>query len=516
MSSSNVSSNAFSNAFDVAEKEWKKDQAAKSAPKAPKPSLGMRVATGAASTGLGFDPSATAAATSRFKQPGAMNKAAGAVEWLASGVPYAGAPLVHAMEESSAHKWGPAAAHTGEALINSLMLPYMSERALTETMGKGAVAAKGPSVLDVTLNPSVRRRVMEDYVHAGGLQVQAMTRDALKDVRGRISNLAQNVATKVNEHFPDGAINLTDIANQAQSAWNTVFKIAEKQPAAVRQLLETVEAEDTDPILSKASVFRGSHSGSNTVDVKEFMRTANPQIRERLSRALATELEGPEGGVSTLTAPAMEHRVTFEQLAQSRSRVGQALGQLRDAPFNPSMRRDMRAALNHIYGVMSDEMKRVADEAGVRTDFDAYSAAEKHLDQVILPGTARGVFEANNGEDVGKALLKNGSMRREMVNYFQKYGLNQKAVNQFVTDAENLTKGGWKNLARNWPAFLAGYIGGRTAGIPMPYLVGLGADLGVSHARRILSAVHVRNLPPNLQRILDERAGPPELPPVEP
>jgi hypothetical protein len=84
----------------------------------------------------GTDPAVSQRAYEQMKQPGLTNKIVGGTEYLVSGVPFAGAPLAKAMQESGEGEYKKAALHTAEAIPQAALLPFAGEKVAAEAVGR--------------------------------------------------------------------------------------------------------------------------------------------------------------------------------------------------------------------------------------------------------------------------------------------------------------------------------------------------------------------------------------------
>lgn len=87
---------------------------------------------------FGTNPEVTEAAAKQFQKPGLSNKIVGGAEWLASGVPWAGADIARGMQEAGQGNYKQSAIHTAEGAAQAALLPVAGEKLAGEIAGHEA------------------------------------------------------------------------------------------------------------------------------------------------------------------------------------------------------------------------------------------------------------------------------------------------------------------------------------------------------------------------------------------
>jgi hypothetical protein len=309
--------------------------------------------------------------------------------------------------------------------------------------------------------------------------------------------------------FPEGRIGASKILEGTQEFWDKIHAIESTMPKEVQQLFEQEFAANPEmQMLKNASVFK-TRAG---VDVKEFMRTAAPAVREKLSRQMAEEEEGVSSGISSGT------KWTARQAQDLRSNLGSLMSRVQNSSAADTLKKKAAAAATKAYASISQEMKDAADDAGVRDSFDQYNAVKRRLEKMI-DGPLGKILGSDSGHEVAEHLATGKDRTRELVQSLGKYGLDPKTVQKFMSDYGEVRPytGPTDVVKRDWSKFIAGYAAGiglqKLGKVPIPaYVYGLGAGVGWPAVKRAITALQARKLPQEIIGALSEREIPAPLP----
>lgn len=372
---------------------------------------------------------AAQAGMERFAQPGVMNKVNGTAEWLASGLPFAGAPTVRSMEQVQS---GDLAGGLGSA-INAATLARLGPEATRyavegplRRLAQNMRGVGGPFIEDaVTRHNKAIADARADYAK----DVERIRNENKATENASVSNRAQAIdriqeanakaladyRTKVaaiTAEFQAGQAALaksTAVAGQLSSALPQLEKAATAEAKAMYPKVGgTVDAAAIRGDLQSAlGQLRGTERAPASIarildDIKSTEATAKPpsydgnelNLADLLHKAIYDKLKAQGAYTPEQIAQfegAEANPVPFDKLHGFVSEIGRELGRS-DIPG------DERAALASAYDKLGRRRQALVDAEGKTAQFDA---AQENWKKLV--NTFRNT-DAANGSPIAKAL----------------------------------------------------------------------------------------------------------------
>lgn len=302
----------------------------------------------------------------------------------------AGIPTGAAGEEQEAARGNPSGV-IGHALTPALETVLGS--ALSGISGKGTVQ-------EVMGEGATKARMLSDQ-HAHALATQQHLQGLAESVHSDAQSAMSTVLQKVDAAHPDGVFDKAEIQDKVRSAVGDLVKVPEKMPPSVARILKeekpTWENLATERDTS-GFVQRLRDSGLSDVELRETLRNQGFGERE-----IASMTEGGGPGADKLTA---------EQLKQMRSDVGQELSRYGN-------KGTVGAALKSVYGVLSDQLRGAAKDAGVERDWLTANSKYTQYANDFTRGPLKRTLQGATASSIMEPLT--GNTRMQVLDTLQKY-----------------------------------------------------------------------------------------------
>lgn len=310
-----------------------------------------------------------------------------------------------------------------------------------------------PSVSTAQLKASVA-----DAAYKRGLGVAENLKAASGQIDDAVAQSAQRFISKVDEKFPNGAIDPKPITDAVTKLKADIVKTPERYPPALAQLLEPPAKTSTGPRIM------GGH-----LDLSDPAQLASYQKMKAQGAFTPQEIARMEGGGT-------EGMWSADEAKQWRTKIGQAIGKVQGP---------MKSVMTEAYDNLTQQLRKAADDSDALKDFQDYNNLhKKHMAFLNDPVVSKIMDGTTSKEMLGPlADPEKQAHLQNMLADWDKYGIDTKELSKEGTDYGKaqaiMQKRGFKWFP--WGT-IGGGVGGRLLGIG--YIPG--AALGLA-AERLLS-----------------------------
>ena len=283
------------------------------------------------------------------RQPGMVNKAAGATETALSGVPFVGPAITGAMEQARRGDFAGSAGTVSQLTAAALVDPQ-ARAAVKDAAGMIPKAAARVGKELVGSGPSMERLQAAKDLNA--LPLKASLGKLADSARTDASSLIELAVTKMDADHPEGVVPKAELGPKVDNIVKDFVKIEEKPPQSIPQITAAPQSE-----LAQASVFRGPSSAA-VGDVASALKNRNitEAGRQRLNNFLEQLGEAPIADEGTVG-----EGWSARQIQQLRTKLYNAAYGSKGSAISGGMRQ----AAGKVYGVLSDTLSDAARDSNV-------------------------------------------------------------------------------------------------------------------------------------------------------
>lgn len=324
-------------------------------------------------------------------------------------------------------------------------------------MGQGAgmyLAGKVPGMTEGGPSTADLKTGVADAAYKRGLGVAENLKAASSQIDDAVAQSAQRFISKVDEKFPNGAIDPKPITDAVTQLKADIVKTPERYPPALAQLLEPPAKTSTGLRIM------GGH-----LDLSDPAQLASYQKMKAQGAFTPQEIARMEGGGT-------EGMWSADEAKQWRTKIGQAIGKVQGP---------MKSVMTEAYDNLTQQLRRAADDSDALKDFQDYNNLhKKHMAFLNDPVVSKIMDGTTSRETLGPlADPEKQAHLQNLLADWDKYGIRTEDLQKEGTDYGKAQAILAKQGFRWWPwGTLGGMAGGRILGIGYPAgaVAGLAAE----------------------------------------
>jgi hypothetical protein len=342
-----------------------------------------------------------------------------------------------------------------ESAVKSKSPGQMLGAAANVGMGMEAADAKVPEMQSA----SALKSGVADAAYKRGLGVAENLQNASAKIHDAVGQAAQSFIKKVDEKFPQGAIDPKPIMEGVNQLKADIVKTPEKYPAGLAQMLEPETKQTTGPRVM------GGH-----LDLSDPAQLASYQKMKASGAFTPAEIARMEGSTSDMWRA--------DQAKQWRSKIGAALTKTQGP---------MKAVLTDAYDNLTQQMRKAADQSGALSDFTDYNNLhKKHMGFLNDPVVSK-IMEGTTSKETLGPLSDPEKMAhvQNILDDWDKYGVRTEDLAKEGADYGKAKALMEKQRFKWFPGgTLGGAVGAHMLGLPW----GVGAAGGLAIDRMMSGA----------------------------
>jgi hypothetical protein len=264
------------------------------------------------------------------------------------------------------------------------------------------------------LGEGASKYALKADLHEHAMRTQQHVAQVADSVHSEAQQAMSAVAEKIDAAHPEGVFEKAPLRAKVQEAMGDIVKIPEKMPASIAKMLkdESTEGKSTGPRIGG-----------------RFMDLSKPDDLTMYQQLKKQGAFAPEE-VKRIEGESEKPNWTFEQLKQFRSDLGRELSGFdkRGAPG---------AAANKVYGMLSEELRKQAENDSVGSDWLNATGKYKQYADDFMRSPVRKILKGQNASQIMNPLTGDNAVPVQQI--LSKYGAHGIDMNALMDETRRFS-----------------------------------------------------------------------------